>query len=65
MYRSRLVKIAVCCLALVALGVSLGAYEIRPSSSVGKDEVQLAARYHLRTRTPDFYARAKQNGSRK
>ena len=61
MSRSVQLGITVGCLSLVALG--LGALQWTEQSRHEGREVEVAARYHLRSRTPDFYARAKAGAS--
>lgn len=63
MTRSHQWGIAICSLAIAALAMMLGQSAVSKSRA-SQNEVQIAARYHLRSRTPDFYARAKPNGSR-
>ncbi|HTN77952.1 MAG TPA: hypothetical protein VL096_22025 [Pirellulaceae bacterium] len=61
----RLCLISVTAGALVALTLVLSSAEWNATShdQQRSTSTQLAARYHLRTRTSDFYARAKPGGS--
>lgn len=45
--------------ACVALGLGLGLMNASPSYVRKSDEKEVAARYPMRSRTPDFFERAK------
>lgn len=64
--QSRCVKIVLCgVLSLVATWATLDATSVPSSQHDGSPQVEIAARYHLRSRTSKFYQRSKTGQVRK